>query len=320
MSAVKTARLVYSQHYHVDIGNHVFPTSKYDRIKERLSGTAPYPYSIEFLSPQPASDADLLLVHRRGYLDKLKNGSLTREEVLTLELPFSRQLVESSVLSCGGTILASQIALKDRLGIHIGGGFHHAFPDHGEGFCVLNDIAVAIKRLMSDGSIRRALVIDCDLHQGNGTAAIFARDKSVFTFSIHQENNYPFFKPQSSLDIGLHDMAGDNEYLKTLHQHIPKIVSDFKPDFMLYVAGADPYRDDQIGGLALSKEGLKARDELVFAQAVNYQVPIAVVLAGGYAHNQDDTVDIHCATILSGLGAFFRKASSQGAHSAKRLR
>ncbi|MFH1996590.1 MAG: histone deacetylase [Candidatus Omnitrophota bacterium] len=303
-------KIVYSKHYRVDIGDHVFPTSKYDRIRERLADERSSP-PLRFVSPQPARDKDILLTHTAEYFDKLKTGRLTREEILRMELPYSRELVESSLICCGGTILASQIALEDGLGIHIGGGFHHAFPDHGEGFCVLNDIAVAIKLLKKRRIIRRALVIDCDLHQGNGTAATFAGNKEVFTFSIHQENNYPFIKPASSLDIGLHDMTGDKEYCGILSDTVPKIISDFKPQFIVYAAGADPFREDQIGGLALSKEGLKRRDEIIFTQAINYQVPIAVVLAGGYAYDQEDTVDIHCATILTGLKMFFENPVSQ---------
>ena len=297
------ARLVYSKDYLVDIGNHVFPTLKYGLIKERLLKDFPQ-NEIEFLEPAPAQDEDVLLVHTAGYVNKLKTGALTREEELTLELPYSEGLVRASFLCCGGTILASRIAKEEGLGIHIGGGFHHAFPDHGEGFCVLNDIAVAIRRLKKDGLIKRALVVDCDLHQGNGTAAIFSRDKDVFTFSIHQENNYPFFKCAGSLDIGLRDRAPDKEYLDALYDNVPKVISSFKPDFLMYVAGADPYREDQLGGLSLTKEGLRKRDEFVFRQGVNYQVPVAVVLAGGYALRQEDTVGIHYNTIITGIRAY----------------
>jgi len=309
MAAVKEVKVVYSRQYRVDIGNHVFPTAKYDRIRERLLQKNVLPIVPTFVVPAPAQDEDVLLVHTEEYLDKLKNGKLSKEEVLALELPYSQQLVSSSLICCGGTILASQIAMEQGLGIHIGGGFHHAFADHGEGFCVLNDIAVAIKRLMKEKTIDRAMVIDCDLHQGNGTASIFLDDPSVFTFSMHQESNYPFFKPRSSLDVGLRDRASDAEYLSVLHTTIPKIISDFKPQLLMYVAGADPYRDDQIGGLSLSKEGLRKRDEFIFTQAINYQIPVAVVLAGGYAHRQEDTVDIHYHTITAGFKLFFSQTA-----------
>ena len=298
-------RLVYSKEYTVNIGDHVFPTSKYSQIKRRLSSESSLKSAIEFVAPPPASDEDILLVHQKDYLDKLKHDGLSREETLRLELPYSKELVKSSLVCCGGTILACRIAIEDKLGIHVGGGFHHAFPDHGEGFCVLNDIAVAIRRVMKDGLARRAMIIDCDLHQGNGTAAIFSGDPDVYTFSIHQENNYPFFKPNSKLDIGLRDWAGDKEYLSALYDNVPKIISEFKPEILMYVAGADPYKEDKIGGLALSKEGLKKRDDFIFNQAVNYGIPIAVVLAGGYAVREEDTVDIHYNTIVSGLEIFY---------------
>jgi len=302
----RTIRLVYSKDYVVDIGNHVSPTSKYNLIKERLLKEPLFRDRIEFVRPEPASDEDILSVHKKEYLDKLKKGSLSKEEIFRLKLPYSKALVESSLICCGGTIKAAEIALSDKLGIHIGGGFHHAFPDHGEGLCVLNDIAVAIRSAMRKSKIKKALVVDCDLHHGNGTAAIFAGDPSVFTFSIHQENNYPYFKPRSNLDVGLRDRAGDKEYLGALHAHIPKIVSDFKPDIIMYVAGADPFKDDRIGGLALTREGLTKRDEFVYKQALNFDVPIAVVLAGGYAFHEKDTVDIHYTTIVTGLNLFYK--------------
>ena len=297
----KKVRLVYSKDYAVDIGNHVFPTSKYKRIKDRLSQEESLKERIDYITPKPAPDEDILLAHEKSYLDKLKRGTLTQDEILKLELPYSEDLVRASLVCCGGTTLASRIALDDKLGIHIGGGFHHAFPDHGEGFCVLNDIAVAIRSSMKAGLIKKALILDCDLHQGNGTAAIFSKDPNVYTFSIHQENNYPFFKPNSKLDIGLHDRAGDKEYLAAIYKNVPKIISDFKPNFIMYVAGADPYKDDQIGGLALTKEGLLKRDEFIYNNAIDHGVPIAVVLAGGYAFHEEDTVDIHYNTIMSGI-------------------
>lgn len=304
LSAIK---VVYSKDYVVDIGNHVFPTSKYIKIKERLLKESVFKESLRFIHPQSASIEEIGLVHKKSYLSKLLDASLTHEEILRMELPFSRALVDAAMLCCGGTILASEIALTDGIGIHIGGGFHHAFPDHGEGFCVLNDIAVAIRSLMVRSMVRRAMVIDCDLHQGNGTASIFGGDKDVYTFSIHQENNYPYHKPKSNMDIALDNRASDKEYLDALQYNIPRIISDFKPDFIVYVAGADPFKNDQVGGLALSKQGLKMRDEFIFKQAYNYCVPIALVLAGGYAYDENDTVDIHYNTIASGLKLFYGK-------------
>lgn len=294
-------KIVYSDKYYVDIGAHVFPTIKYKLIKKRLLEDLSIINRFNFVEPEMACEKDLLRVHTKAYLDKLKYGKLSIEEVLTLELPYSKKLIESSTLCCGGTIRACEAALEDGLGVHLGGGFHHAFPDHGEGFCVLNDITVGIRKVTEEGKIKKTLVIDCDLHQGNGTAYIFQNDKDVFTFSIHQENNYPFHKPKSDMDIGLADRAKDTEYLMRLEERIPKIISDFKPQFIMYVAGADPYQHDQIGNLALTTEGLKKRDFFICSQAKNYQIPMAVVLAGGYAVKQEDTVEIHFNTIKTAI-------------------
>ena len=298
-------KIGYSEAYAVDIGNHVFPTSKYKIIRKKLLQESHFLSRLDFLVPEPAPDEDILSVHIKGYLDKLKHGTFTREEILRLELPYSKELVRASLLCCGGTILTAKIALESKLGIHLGGGFHHAFPDHGEGFCILNDIAVAVRHNLRKKKIRRSLIVDCDLHQGNGTAAIFASDPDVFTFSIHQENNYPFFKPKSGLDIGLPDRSGDDEYMTALENALPKIMTDFKPDLMVYVAGADPFEDDQIGGLALTKRGLSRRDEFVFKQAMDKNTSVAVVLAGGYAFREEDTVDIHFNTIKKGIELFY---------------
>ncbi|MFH1594326.1 MAG: histone deacetylase [Candidatus Omnitrophota bacterium] len=294
-------KIAYSDRYYIDIGAHVFPTVKYKLIKDRLSKDLTIVNRIEFVEPVRASDTDILRVHTEEYLNKLKFGKLSHQEVLTLELPYSKELAYGAMLCCGGTIRAVEAALNDGLGVHLGGGFHHAFPDHGEGFCVLNDIAVAVKKEIGEGRIKRALIVDCDLHQGNGTAFIFQNEDRVFTFSIHQENNYPFHKPKSDLDIGLQDRTKDKMYLEHLNDNIPKIISSFKPELVVYVAGADPFESDQIGNLALTKRGLKDRDEFIYNQARNYQIPVAVVLAGGYAINYEDTVDIQFTTIKTGI-------------------
>ena len=297
-------KIVYSDRYYVDIGTHVFPTVKYKLIKNRLSNDLSIVNKILFVEPKEAQDEDLLRVHTAEYLDKLKYGKLSAQEVLTLELPYSKELARGARLCCGGTISAVDAALDDGIGVHLGGGFHHAFPDHGEGFCVLNDIAVAVKKAIAEKRIKKALIIDCDLHQGNGTARVFSGDNTVFTFSIHQENSYPFYKPKSSMDIGLADRTKDKEYLARLEENIPKIVSDFKPELIMYVAGADPYQHDQIGNLALTKDGLGKRDSFVYGTAKNYQIPVAVVLAGGYAVKKEDTVDIQFNTIKTAVESF----------------
>lgn len=297
-------RIVYSDRYYIDIGAHIFPTVKYKLIKSKLEKDLSIVNRIAFVEPEKPTEEDFLRVHTREYLNKLKNAKLSFSEILKLELPYSKDLAEGARLSCGGTICATKIALEDGLGVHVGGGFHHAFPDHGEGFCILNDIAVAIKKVIDEGSVKRALIIDCDLHQGNGTAFIFQNDQKVFTFSIHQENNYPFYKPKSNMDIGLKDRAKDKAYLSQLEKNIPKIISDFDPGIIMYVAGADPYEHDRIGSLALTQGGLKLRDSFIYTQAKNYQIPLIIVLAGGYALKQEDTVNIQFNTIKEAVKTF----------------
>lgn len=296
--------VVYSDKYYIDIGTHVFPTAKYKLVKNKLLKDLSIINKIDFIEPEEARLEDLLRVHTEDYINKLEYGNLSFEEILALELPYSKKLVKGSILCCGGTIRAVASALKDGLGIHLGGGFHHAFPDHGEGFCVLNDIAVAIRKVIDEKKIEKALIIDCDLHQGNGTAHIFQNDDRVFTFSIHQENNYPFYKPKSNADIGLRDRTKDREYLAHLEESIPRIISDLKPQLIMYVAGADPYEHDEIGNLALTMSGLKKRDAFICTQAKNYQIALAIVLAGGYAIKQEDTVKIHFNTIKTAIEIF----------------
>ena len=319
-------KLIYGENYRLPVGEHVFPSNKYNLIYKKLieSGIAD---PGDFLSPDPASDADVLLVHTPMYVNKLKTGTLSAREELELEVPYSRELVEAFWLQAGGSILASERALSDRVCIHLGGGFHHAFPDHGEGFCVVHDFGVAIRRMQQAGKITRAMTVDCDVHQGNGTAAIFhghtepfpppqawsaaltgprkparmltheAHD--VFTISLHQENNYPVWKPPSSIDVNLPDGTTDEEYLRWLEQALHSAVEEFEPDLLCYVAGADPYREDQLGGLALTIDGLKARDKMVFKFTKHRSIPVMVTLAGGYANRLDDTITIHTNTVIT---------------------
>jgi acetoin utilization deacetylase AcuC-like enzyme len=289
-------KLVYSDQYDLNLGNHVFPSIKYRLIKEQLLRdqiVSPQ----DFVEPRVASEDDIALVHSREYIRKLQAGKLSYLEILRLEIPYSPELVRAVWLCAGGSILAGQLALENGVSANVGGGFHHAYPDHGEGFCVLNDFAIGIRRLQKDQSIERAMTVDCDVHQGNGTAAIFAGDHSVFTFSIHQENNYPYPKPPSTLDVNLRDGVEDAEYLQELEKGLDLALRQFQPDLIYYVAGADPYREDQLGGLRLSLEGLEQRDRLVFAKAREKNIPVAVTLAGGYARRVEDTVQIHANTI-----------------------
>jgi acetoin utilization deacetylase AcuC-like enzyme len=290
-------RLIYSDRYDLHLGEHVFPSKKYKWLHDRMLRTK-FAAPGDFVEPEPASDEDVLLVHEAPWVDKLRNGTLTYQDILRLEIPYSRELVEAFWLAAGGTLLAGRHALAGGVGFNVGGGFHHAFPGHGEGFCAVNDIAVAIRRLQKDGAIQRAMVVDCDVHHGNGTAAIFTGDQSVFTLSIHQYNNYPSEKPPSSLDIHLADGIGDAEYLHRLGNGYRAALSMFKPELVVYVAGADPYREDQLGGLSLTFDGLMERDRLVMWTALTHHVPVAIVLAGGYAINVEDTITIHANTAL----------------------
>ena len=339
-------KLVYSDGYYLPIGEHVFPAEKYRRIKQRLleAGIAG---PEDFLVPEPATDFDVHLVHASEYVHKLQTGTLSAREELEMEIPFSHELVDAFWLAAGGTILAAQRALEDRVGINLGGGFHHAFPDHGEGFCMIHDVAIAVRRLQKDKKITRAMTIDCDVHQGNGTAIIFRSRRAalqplpstgaptlepiagvphpspvlarvgvsssssqgpsqdiqdapdVFTISLHQENNYPAWKPPSSIDVNLPDGIGDEQYLAWLDNAVSSALRQFQPDLLCYLAGADPSREEQLGGLNLSIDGLKKRDEFVFRVARTRSIPVMVTLAGGYARKVEDTVTIHCNTVVA---------------------
>ncbi len=327
-------KLVYSDAYYLPIGNHVFPAEKYRRVHDRLIATG-VAGPADFLEPEPASDQDILLVHKPEYVQKLKTGTLSPREEMEIEIPYSRDLVEAFWLAAGGSILAARHALTDKISVSIGGGFHHAFPDHGEGFCMIHDVAVAIRRLQRDDKIRTAMTVDCDVHQGNGTAAIFAGTRTassllpsvsgatlqhpqgniggkmreahagdVFTISLHQHNNYPMWKPPSSIDVDLADGVGDNDYLAWLDNALSSGLRQFEPDLICYIAGADPYQEDQLGGLNLTIDGLKKRDELVFRVARARDIPVMVTYAGGYAQDVEDTVTIHSNTVIAAKEAF----------------
>ncbi len=289
-------KLVYSDQYDLNLGAHVFPSVKYKLTMEKLlrDGVA---MPEDFIEPRPVADEDVALVHTDAYIRKLKTGTLSFAEILQLEIPYSPELIRAVWLSAGGSILAGQRALADGVAVNIGGGFHHACPDHGEGFCVIHDVAIAIRRLQNDKTIARAMTVDVDVHHGNGTAAIFAADPTVFTISIHQVNNYPNPKPPSSIDINLDDGVEDEEYLAALEDALDKSLAGFHPDLIFYVAGADPYREDQLGGLKLTLDGLQRRDRLVFEKARAKKIPVAVTLAGGYARQLEDTIQIHSNTI-----------------------
>jgi len=310
-------KLIYSDDYFLPIGSHVFPAEKYKRVHDRLLA-ARVAEASDFVAPRPASDEDILLVHTSRYVEKLKTGTLSAPEELAMEIPYSLELVQAFWLAAGGSMLAADYAISDGVAINIGGGFHHAFPDHGEGFCMINDVAVAIRCMQRGGKIRTAMTIDCDVHHGNGTAAVFApvsaaevprtgKPSDVFTISLHQENNYPAFKPPSSLDINLPDGVKDAEYLARLGDAFSTGLSKITPELICYVAGADPYFDDQLGGLSLTIEGLKQRDALVFQLAKAEGIPVMVTFAGGYARKLEDTVTIHSNTIVAAKEVFTGK-------------
>ncbi len=286
-------RFVYSERYHFNIGVHVFPTDKYKMVKQILLAQGLAQENDFYEPPEPSVD-DIRLVHTKEYVDDMLNLRWTARTVRS-ELPLTWEIIYGYMLHTSGTILAANFALDDGIAMHIGGGFHHAFSDHAEGFCYINDIAVAIKKLMKEGKAQRVAVIDCDLHQGNGTARVFQDDPRVFTFSIHQEHLYPI-KERSSWDIGLADETGDEEYNCHLQYAVPKIITEHKPEFVIYVAGADPYVDDQLGTLRLTKEGLALRDRIVIENCYKAKIPVLPVLAGGYALKTQDTAEIHTNT------------------------
>ncbi len=289
-------KYVYSDRYGVDFQGHVFPVDKYRLIYERLTKLGVLS-DANVLEPEMPTREDLLLVLTPGYLDDLDNLRWTAATIRS-EMALTEAIVEFSKLTVGGTVLACAQALECGIGFHIGGGFHHAFENHAEGFCYINDIAAAARKLKTERRVTKVAVIDCDLHQGNGTARIFQHDPLVFTFSIHQEHLYPI-KERSDLDVGLTDYAGDDEYLSKLNQHVPSIMKKFEPELSIFVAGADPYKGDRLGTLQLTKEGLKQRDEIVVRSSREMGIPLAVVLAGGYAVDTNDTVDIHTNTSLA---------------------
>lgn len=297
-------RAFYSDRYVIALPeHHQFPIVKYAMIRQWLEeeGTlAPDQIS----EPLPAGRDEILLVHTPDYYDRLVEGRLSEREVRRLGLPWSEALVGRSRLSVAGTLAAARAALDSGIAANLGGGTHHAFSDHGEGFCVLNDIAVAILVLRAEGLIRRAAIIDLDVHQGNGTAAIFRDDPEVFTLSLHGEKNYPLVKQQSTVDVALADKTGDEEYLNTLSLHLTTVLDRFWPDAVFYQAGVDPYFDDRLGRLALTHDGLKWRDLMVFTECRARAVPCVITLGGGYARNVADTVEAHCNTMRAARAVF----------------
>jgi acetoin utilization deacetylase AcuC-like enzyme len=331
--------VVYSARYHIDIGRHVFPTLKYRLVYDALvargivvpgdrcprSGAqTPVPTPVPIHEPHSASWDEVALVHTPEYIEKMRTGTMAPDDIAQLELPWSQEMVDGFRLMVGGTIDAaclgcgvdrspeglrhdSAVAQGFSPAVHVGGGLHHAFPNHGEGFCPFNDVAVAVRVLQARG-IERIAIVDLDVHHGNGTAFIFGQVGQVgqvghvFTLSMHQQHNYPMWKPKSSLDVGLPDGARDETYLRELERALPEAIA-IEPQCVFYLAGADPYEDDQLGGLRLTKDGLRTRDRMVIDAVRAAGCPIVITLAGGYARRVEDTVAIHVATIEEAVAA-----------------
>lgn len=279
---------------------HRFPMQKYSLLRRHVSNAGLAPADA-LCVPPPATDAQIALAHDRDYLHKVVAGELTRKEVLRMGFPWSPQLVERSRRSAGATIEACRSALSSGLGINLAGGTHHAFRDCGEGYCVFNDSVIAARTLQDEGRTNRVLIIDCDVHQGNGTSAITAHDPTIFTFSVHGARNFPLRKEKSDLDLPLADGTADDEYLDVLERGLDKALERAKPDLAIYLAGADPFVDDRLGRLALTKAGLGERDRLVFRRCLSGGIPVAVTMSGGYAPDVADTVDIHFETVRTAL-------------------
>jgi len=289
-------QVFYTPRYYADIGSgHVFPIRKFELVRDKLiaEGTL---QPAELFEPTPATVDDVLLVHTSDYVWRLCSGQLTVKEIRRLGLPWSESLVRRSFYAVGGTLAATQAALMNGYSSNLAGGTHHAFADRGEGFCVLNDVAIAIRAMRARQLIQRAAIVDCDVHQGNGTATIFAGDDDTFTFSMHGANNYPLFKAQSSLDVELPDRTPDAEYLETLAHHLPAVFAG-DPQIVFYLAGADPYKGDKLGRLSLSIDGLRNRDAYVLRECFEREIPVVTVMSGGYGKDINDTIEIHCNTI-----------------------
>lgn len=275
---------------------HRFPMAKYAGLRARILADG-IVHADDLHEAPAAAWEDLLLVHDRAYVDAVAGGTLPRDTQRRIGFPWSPEMVERSRRSVGATIAAARTAVDEGISANLAGGTHHGFADRGEGYCVFNDVAVGARVLQRDRSARRIAIVDLDVHQGNGTAAIFQDDDTVFTFSMHGEKNFPFRKEVSDLDVALVDGTGDDEYLSLLRHHLDDVLNCHHPDFVFYLAGADPYEGDRLGRLKLTVDGLRCRDEIVFAACKRRGVPVAVSMSGGYAHDVDAIITIHANTI-----------------------
>lgn len=293
-------KVFYADHFVLPLpAEHRFPMAKYRLLRERVEAELAPP--CELIVPLAASDAQILRCHHADYLERVKTGTLTEKEMRRIGFPWSPQMVERSRRSSGATIAACRAALLEGVGVNLAGGTHHAYADHGEGYCVFNDSAIAARAMQDEGCARRVLILDCDVHQGNGTASIFAGDPTVFTFSIHGARNFPFHKEAGDLDVALDDGTDDDAYLDALERGLSQVFEQARADLAIYLAGADPFAGDRLGRLKVSKAGLAERDRRVFDACRRAGLPVAVTMAGGYAANVADIVDIHFQTVRTAL-------------------
>ncbi|HYC35316.1 MAG TPA: histone deacetylase [Usitatibacter sp.] len=283
--------------------HHRFPMAKYARLRSRLLDSGEFEER-DFRVPDAASDAEITRVHCADYLRRVATGAMSPQEIRAIGFPWSERMVERSRRSSGATLAAAREALSRGWSANLAGGTHHAFRDRGEGFCVFNDAAIAARAMQAEAGLQRVAIIDCDVHQGNGTAAIFAGDDSVFTFSIHGARNFPFAKEASDLDIELADGTGDHEYLWHLERGLDETLERSRPQLAFYLAGADPYEGDRLGRLALTQAGLARRDDLVLRTLAARGVPVALAMAGGYARDIEDSVAIHARSIVAARRVF----------------
>ncbi len=292
-------RLFPSDRYPLPLPDgHRFPAAKYGLLRRRLEAHAAVGAPLVFVEPHAATDDELLRVHDRAYVGRVLSGTLSPAEVRRIGFPWSPALVERSLRSTGAAVDAAAAAVEDGVAASLAGGTHHAGSDWGEGYCVFNDTAVAAREMQARGIVRRVLILDCDVHQGNGTAQIFAADSSVFTMSIHGARNFPVRKHPGSLDVPLEDGVGDDEYLQAMRPALDESLARARADLVLYIAGADPYEGDRLGRLRLTKAGLAERDRLVLEAARGAGLPVAIVCGGGYCADLESIVDIHAATML----------------------
>ena len=287
----------YTDHFVLPLPTeHRFPMPKYSRLRERVV-TEGIIKPEDLIVPEAASDEQILRAHDADYLEKVKTGTLTAKEIRRIGFPWTPEMVERSRRSSGATIAACKTALVEGFAVNLAGGTHHAFRDHGEGYCVFNDSAIASRAMQAEGHVRCMVILDCDVHQGNGTAAILQGDSTIFTFSIHGEKNFPYHKEKSDLDIELLDGTGDKVYLDMLEEGVQRALAMSHADLAIYLAGADPFEGDRLGRLKLTKDGLRQRDELVLGLCKARDLPVAITMAGGYARNVEDIADIHLATV-----------------------